>query len=102
MGNLILKVESTDKKIELINQFFIPVSFWCMSILCGAWVLTGLPSILLRLEDSEYCKGFDVLIMPIYSWLFDILNLSLFYSLVHWYWAFGILSFGYVFIWKKT
>ncbi len=67
------------------------------ALFCEAWVLTGLPSIAMRLP-SNVSTGIDVLSQPIYSWFCSLFSFEYFITLQHWYWVVGILFFSHVLI----
>ncbi|MCF2860024.1 hypothetical protein L1286_21305 [Pseudoalteromonas sp. SMS1] len=69
------------------------VVFVGAALFCAAWLITGLPSVAMRVELSR--DIIDVLSAPIYSWLPNVINFEYFLTLMHWFWAAGILFFAH-------
>ena len=81
-----------------IRSVIIAVVYLVLSLFCAAWLLTGLPSMSLRVGMSKPLEVNDILSQPIYSWLPNVMNFEYFLTLIHWYWAIAIVAFGYTLI----
>jgi len=83
------------------NLAFLSVLFLGTGLFFSAWVLSSIPSIMLRVSKGEMN---DIFMFPIYGWLDKPLlkwfDLGWFVSVQHWYWAIGTLLFA-AFIFKK-
>ncbi len=76
-----------DKTISIYS-----FTFLISSLIFSSIVLTGIPSISLRLADPNFLDSKDVLIYPIYAKACEHFHLGLFVSLQQWFWA-GSLIF---------
>lgn len=72
----------------------------CAALFCAAWVLTALPSMALRIQ-SEPQRYYDFFESPIYHsfedrYIVEYLTVRLFAFCNHWFWALGIVFFGWL------
>lgn len=69
------------------------------ALLCTAWVLSGLPSLTIRLKSAGSSAGCEIYEMPLYGWLTRNskgrgieIHFGWFLGMQHWFWVAGLIS----------